>query len=686
MKIIIILSSTLIAIGASAQYLPESDSSTKLLEGVIVTSYSNNIKLIDVSAPVAFVTPRMVSLFDNTSVLSAINTQPGVRMEERSPGSYRLNIRGSSLRSPFGVRNVKVYYNGIPFTDPGGNTYFNQLGFYSFHSIEIIKGPAGSMYGAGTGGAMIINSNDPLQPRFTAAFTGGSYHQNSMNGSITFGKEDLKNAISYQHQSGNGYRDHTEMYRDVVSWDATLKKTTTGQIQSHFFYSNLYYQTPGGLNQNEYNANPRSARPHAGTFPSADEAQAAFFAKTFFAGVSMEQKINAAWKNTTAVYGAYSQNRNPNFRNFSATSEPHFGGRTNFQFIKKEEKVLFTINTGAEFQQSFNSQRVYNNNGGTSGAVQTDDDIFNTQGFIFLQANAIWNNGWSLTLGTSVNESTLNFKRYSTSPPDEEKRNFKNQIAPRIAVLKKINDHIRLYTSVSRGFSPPSTGEVLPSTNFFNKTLQAESGIDYEVGAKAAFLQNRLYIDINLFFYQLQNAIVQKRDISGGDYFENAGAARENGVETFISYQLLQSGRHFINDGQIYLSDTWNNFKYKNFKQVSVDYSGNEIPGVAKHTIAGGVDVSTKVGLYANANLFYSSRIYLNDANTAVASPYTLLGFKTGYKFDIHRKTSIDFFIGVQNILNEKYSLGNDINAAGGRYFNTAPGTNYYGGIILQLK
>ncbi|MEO6868391.1 MAG: Plug domain-containing protein, partial [Ginsengibacter sp.] len=213
MKIIIILSSTLIAISATAQSLPENDSTTKLLEGVIVTSYSNNIKLIDVPAPVAFVTPRILARFDNTSVLSAINTQPGVRMEERSPGSYRLNIRGSSLRSPFGVRNVKVYYNGIPFTDPGGNTYFNQLGFYSFNSIEIIKGPAGSMYGAGTGGAMIINNIDPLQPSFTAAFTGGSYHQNSMNGSITFGKEDLKNTISYQHQSGNGYRDHTEMYR-----------------------------------------------------------------------------------------------------------------------------------------------------------------------------------------------------------------------------------------------------------------------------------------------------------------------------------------------------------------------------------------------------------------------------------------------------------------------------------------
>ena len=79
-------------------------------------------------------------------------------MEERSPGSFRLAIRGSSLRSPFGVRNVKVYWNGIPFTDAGGNTYLNLFDFNSIANIEVIKGPGGSMYGAGTGGVVLLES------------------------------------------------------------------------------------------------------------------------------------------------------------------------------------------------------------------------------------------------------------------------------------------------------------------------------------------------------------------------------------------------------------------------------------------------------------------------------------------------------------------------------------------------
>src|ERR1700722_6441331 len=124
-------------------------SDTRPLNEVVVKAYEQNRKLTEVGAPVSVVSKAALDRFANISILSALNTNPGVRMEERSPGSYRLNIRGSSLRSPFGVRDVKIYWNEIPLTDPGGNTYLNELGFYNFQSLEVIKGTAGSLYGAG---------------------------------------------------------------------------------------------------------------------------------------------------------------------------------------------------------------------------------------------------------------------------------------------------------------------------------------------------------------------------------------------------------------------------------------------------------------------------------------------------------------------------------------------------------
>src|SRR5688572_5488871 len=108
---------------SSAQTAPIENDSSEVLKEVIISAYEQNRKLLNIPAPVSFVGKGQLERYGNNSILPALNTLPGVRMEERSPGSYRLNIRGSSLRSPFGVRNVKLYWNDIPFTDPGGNSY-----------------------------------------------------------------------------------------------------------------------------------------------------------------------------------------------------------------------------------------------------------------------------------------------------------------------------------------------------------------------------------------------------------------------------------------------------------------------------------------------------------------------------------------------------------------------------------
>ncbi|MGN6569547.1 MAG: TonB-dependent receptor plug domain-containing protein, partial [Flavipsychrobacter sp.] len=182
------------------QVLAQTDTTTHVLSPVVIKAYEQNTTLLNTAATVNTISPAMLQLYNNTSILSAVNTAPGVRMEERSPGSYRFSIRGSSLESPFGVRNVKVYYNDIPYTDPGGNTYLNQLGFYNMQSIEIIKGPGSSLYGAGTGGVLLINSTTAdWQPGVSLSYTACSYNLCSTEGEVRLGDSLFQNTIRYQH-------------------------------------------------------------------------------------------------------------------------------------------------------------------------------------------------------------------------------------------------------------------------------------------------------------------------------------------------------------------------------------------------------------------------------------------------------------------------------------------------------
>jgi len=51
----------------------------------------------------------------------------------------------------------------------------------------------------------------------------------------------------------------------------------------------------------------------------------------------------------------------------------------------------------------------------------------------------------------------------------------------------------------------------------------------------------------------------------------------------------------------------------------------------------------------------------------------------------LDHKTRLMIYVGAGNILNQKYSLGNDLNAVGGRYYNAAAPRNYYAGMKLIL-
>ena len=665
----------------------ENPDSSKNLSEVVVKAYEQNKQLEQTSAAINFVSHSELDRYNNTNILPALNSTPGIRMEERSPGSYRMNIRGSTLRSPFGVRNVKIYWDDIPLTDAGGNTYLNQLSYYNFNSIEVIKGPGGSLYGAGTGGVMLIHSQPAVwQKGFDATTLAGSYGLFNSDLQLRIGKENFQNILTYSHQNSNGYRHHTSMRRDIANWQMKIIKSKKEEIRFSVLYGDLYYQTPGALMLTEYLADPRAARPKAGAFQSADSIKAAIFQKTILGGVTNYYKFSDRFDNTTTVYGAFTDLTNPTFRNYEKRKEPQWGARTVFKLNHQWSKSSLQIVFGSEFQQGYFNTKDYVINYGEPGDIMTNDNVRPTIFSLFAQADMQLPKDWDITLGTSTNLTSIYIDRISVPNFQPVHRKFKNEIAPRIAVSKKVINNFWLYVSVSKGFSPPTVAEVLPSTTIISTDLQAEHGIDYEAGFKSSWLHQRLYIEVNAFYYRLQNAIVSRKDSSNADYFTNAGSTKQRGIESQASYKFFERSHAFINSAGIWISYTWDKFNYDNFKQSTTEYSGNQLPSVAPNTVAAGFDITTKHGLYSNLTYFYSDKIALNDANSAFASSYNLLGERLGWKKRLSRKTQLDVFIGGENLFNTTYSLGNDINAAAGRYYNAAPGRNFYGGASIHFN
>ncbi|HEV9036896.1 MAG TPA: TonB-dependent receptor [Puia sp.] len=660
-------------------------SDTRPLNEVVIKAYEQNRKLADVGAPVNIVNKTSLDRFANTSILPAMNSNPGVRMEERSPGSYRLNIRGSSLRSPFGVRDIKIYWNEIPLTDPGGNTYLNELGFYNFQSLEIIKGTAGSLYGAGIGGAVLIRSQPAVwDAGVRADYTRGSYNTNNSNIDVRSGDADHRNIFAYSHQTSDGYRQQTQMRRDVGSWETQIKASDKQTIHAYVLYSDLYYQTPGGLNHTEYNKDPRMARPPVGGQPGAVQAQAAIFQKNFTAGFANDHQFSEHWQNVTSVYGAYTDFTNPGIRVYEYRQEPHFGGRTVFQYKTTLGIGAFQLNAGAEGQRGFFETRDYANRSGVEDTLQTDDRLSNWTWMVFAQGDLRLHGGWTLTAGASFNENAVNITRVSVVPPVTHPVRFDNKLAPRISLLKKITADLSVYASAARGFSTPTVQELEKSNGVVGPPLQPEDGIDYELGLRGSLLKGRLFYDIDAFVFHIRNAIVQRIDSFGVGYSVNAGGTDQRGLESLVSYRIIDEPGSFFNLLRVFISDTWHDFHYSSFMQDTNNYSHHRLPSVPPQLVVMGLDIASRLGVYANLTYTYSDHVALNDANTAWAGSYNLMGGRIGYRLTAGGRFRLNAYTGIDNAFNVKYSLGNDFNAAAGRYYNVSPGRNYFAGVSLD--
>ena len=74
------------------------EDSVRQLNAVTVKGYAYDRASSEVPATIGLVKEHDLNRFSNVSFLPIVNTIPGVRMEERSPGSYRFAIRGSSLQ------------------------------------------------------------------------------------------------------------------------------------------------------------------------------------------------------------------------------------------------------------------------------------------------------------------------------------------------------------------------------------------------------------------------------------------------------------------------------------------------------------------------------------------------------------------------------------------------------------
>jgi len=660
------------------------DTTLHLREVEVVGYMQPQLKVLTPNS-VGLLTSKELEMQSVTSMVPAMNTIPGVRMEERSPGSYRLSIRGSLVRSPYGVRNVKVYYNDFALTDAGGNTYLNVLNVNDLSGIEILKGPDGSLFGANSGGVVLLKSNTDNKPAIDINGYAGSY---GLLGEAFYLARNTGNhfwTIRQSYQRADGYRDNTKNYRLFFQLSDKWKYRPGNFLEAFVFYSDLDYHTPGGLTEQQYNEDPRQSRPPTATMPGSKEQKTRISTRMYFGGLRHKAIFSSHLSHTVSLWGNHVDFVYPFITNYEIRRENNWGFRTYFTLVNPGSKKATdwnpSLNLGFELQRLVTDAYNYDNHAGVKGDLQAYDDIANLQYFGFLRGRIEWKKRFIMEAALSLNYNSYHFRDAANI-----KNNFPAVWMPHIALNYRMNDLLSLRFIFSKGYSTPTTAEIRPSDNKIHTGLIAEQGWNTEAGLRFRLLNGRLMLDASGFHYLLNDGIVSQVDSTGNTFFINSGKIKQWGIEASASWLIIppQNNNTFFKRVQLHSNYAYSHFIYNTYNVKGNNYAGNRVAGIPRTVWVNSLSFDFPHNIYLFIQNNYTSRIPLNDANSVFSDSYNLLSAKIGINLKNKYLPSHIYFYA-DNILNKKYSLGNDLNAVGGRYYNAAPAFNFQIGISWKL-
>ena len=92
----------------------------------------------------------------NFSIGDVLRESPGVTIKQgNGPRDVGISIRGSNARNGFGIRNIQVFEDGFPVTQPDGLSRTDLTDPHAYGAIDVYRGPSSAIFGNyATGGAI----------------------------------------------------------------------------------------------------------------------------------------------------------------------------------------------------------------------------------------------------------------------------------------------------------------------------------------------------------------------------------------------------------------------------------------------------------------------------------------------------------------------------------------------------
>lgn len=219
------------------------------LEKIVVTASRLPSEIGSAERSVTVLDPGYLEYREYDAIPDTIGELGGIDVRRRGVEGVQSDI---SIRGTTFEQNA-VLVDGIPVGDPQTGHFSTDLPFtqMDLDRVEIVKGPASSLYGPNAfGGAVNVITKRPEGEYAAVAAEGGSFDYSDLAASVTVSPGPLSNRLSVEQRRSTGYMPETDFNIFTVS-DSAILATPFGAVDFLFgymykefgaatFYSNLY--------------------------------------------------------------------------------------------------------------------------------------------------------------------------------------------------------------------------------------------------------------------------------------------------------------------------------------------------------------------------------------------------------------------------------------------------------------
>lgn len=635
-----------------------------------------------------------------TTIADIVKLSPGVTViQGNGPRDVGVSIRGSNARNGFGARNIQVFEDDFPVTQPDGLARFDLTDPHAYGAADVVRGPSSARYGNyAVGGAINFRTRRGRDVRGAELGTdlGGDGYAN-LYATIGDAGRDHEYALFGSFVRANGATGHSGYGTGTLNALATYALSDSDRLTAKLIYNEGEFRLSTRLSFNQYLLNPyqrgcetaASARPGCGTVAvlvngvngrrvaqTAAEADLARDDRRTIMGVRYEHDPGprTTWR-TQATFDSRVV--------FQPTSANPFRGTLNSYAVSSDvtdRRELWGMAATSFVQvfhdyldnQSFTFNKTPAGRNGLGAATQTVFGHLRNFGARAREELALTPD-LQLVLGIGAERSIIDVRQTAYAYPTTAaptltvipaERRFWN-VAPEAALAWRATEALRLHARLGTGYGIPQSGQLfvtpagVPGNNVALKT-QRNVGVD--IGAELA-IGDALTAELTGYQEWFRNEQVsQSAGVDLLAYTTNAPRSVHRGVELGVNWRPLRGG-------YVRANYSYNDQRYTDFAErltagaasVAFDRDGNRIPGVIPTFVNGRLGYDRPdgplVGLGGFAELTYRGGYFIDNGNLLRVPGYTLANLNLHY--DPPRSgewwSRLSVFASVQNLFDRTY-------------------------------